>query len=123
MNLVYIENAPGSGQTIIVSEAFETCVVSHRLEPGDSTRIAISRFKSIVIDDVTLAAAGLSGLAGRRETSSPRQDASGRPARPHRRREGGRTSAYRLCRPTRNETGASDQSPYSKDEGIPPLSK
>ena len=54
MTLVFIENAPGSGQVVIVSEAFDDHVMSRRLKPGESVRIAISRFKSIVIDDETL---------------------------------------------------------------------
>lgn len=59
MTLVFIENAPGSGQVIVVSEAFKDCVVSRRLKPGDSARIAMSRFKSIVIDDEAVATQGL----------------------------------------------------------------
>jgi hypothetical protein len=61
MTLVFIENAPGSGQIIVVSEAFNDCVVSRRLEPGDSARIAISRFKSIVIVEEDVAGQGLAG--------------------------------------------------------------
>jgi len=56
MTIVFIENVWGSGQNITVSEAFKDHVVSHRLEPGDNVRIAVSRFKSISIDeDVAIA--------------------------------------------------------------------
>jgi hypothetical protein len=64
MTLVFIENAPGSGQIIVVSEAFNDCVVSRRLEPGDSARVAISRFKSIVIVEEVDADQALAGPAG-----------------------------------------------------------
>ncbi len=51
MTIVFIENVWGSGQIITVSESFKDHVVSRRLEPGDNLRIAMSRFKSISIDE------------------------------------------------------------------------
>lgn len=57
MTLVFIENTAGSGQIITVSEAFDNCVVSRKLKPGDSARIAVSRHKTIVIDDEACAKA------------------------------------------------------------------
>ena len=116
MNLVFIENARGSGQTIIVSEAFEHCVVSHRLEPGDSARIAMSRFKSIVIDDEAVATQGL-------EKSSADSDGSSPPAGPRRRGRGGRSLVYRLRRSVGREVRASDQDHELKKAERTALSK
>jgi hypothetical protein len=70
MTLVFIENAPGSGQIIIVSEAFNDHVMSRRLRPGESVRIAISQFKSIVIDD--------EAVVNQRLADPARQGGSGR---------------------------------------------
>ena len=63
MTIVFIENVWGSGQNITVSEAFKDHVVSRRLEPGDNVRIAVSRFKSISIDEEVAIAGGLSAAA------------------------------------------------------------
>jgi hypothetical protein len=109
MNLVFIENAPGSGQIIIVSEAFEHCVVSRRLEPGDSARIVMSRFKSIVIDEEVVAAKGLADPAGHWDRSSADSDDLRPPAGSPRRREGGRSLAYRLRRSAEGEVPAGDR--------------
>jgi hypothetical protein len=99
MNLVFIENTPGSGQIITVSEVFNGCVVSHRLEPGDSARIVTSRFKSIVIDEEVVSDQGLANPADRRENPSPDSDG----LRPPRRREVGRSLAHRLRRNVSSE--------------------
>ena len=65
MTIVFIENVWGSGQNITVSEAFKDHVVSRRLEPGDNVRIAVSRFKSISIDEEVAIAGGLNAAGGR----------------------------------------------------------
>jgi len=73
MTIVFIENVWGSGQIITVSEAFKDHVVSRRLEPGDNLRIAVSRFKSISIDEEAVAAGGVNVAAegrGRRITQA-----------------------------------------------------
>jgi hypothetical protein len=57
MTIIFIENVFGSGQVITVREAFDDHVVEHRLHPGESARIAISRFKSIIVDEAATAAA------------------------------------------------------------------
>ena len=110
MNLVFIENTPGSGQIITVSEVFNGCVVSHRLEPGDSARIVTSRFKSIVIDEEIVADQGLADPAGYRETSSPGSDGPRQP----RRREVGRSLAHRLRRAVAGEITNSIANPKQR---------
>jgi hypothetical protein len=65
MTIVFIENILGSGQVIHVLEDFGDHVVEHKLEPGDNARIAVSRFKSIVVNEA-LAAVSASSLACRR---------------------------------------------------------
>jgi len=51
MTIVFIENALGSCQVIQVLEDFGDYVVEHKLQPGDNTRIAASRFKSIIVNE------------------------------------------------------------------------
>jgi hypothetical protein len=63
MTIVFIENVWGSGQIITVSEAFKDHVVSRRLEPGENMRIAVSRFKSISIDEETATLGGVNAAA------------------------------------------------------------
>jgi hypothetical protein len=108
MNLVFIENAPGSGQIIVISEVFEGCVVSRRLEPGDSARVVMSRFKSIVIDEEVVAARELADAAGRCEEPGAHSDELRPRARLPRRREGGRSLTHHLRRSVANEANTSD---------------
>ena len=63
MTIVFIENARGSGQIIKVLEDFGGYVVTHKLEPGDNRRIAMSQFKSIIVSEFT---AGGEAIAFRR---------------------------------------------------------
>ncbi len=51
MTIVYIENVFGSGQIIKVLEAFGDSIVEHTLQPGESARIAVSRFKAITVNE------------------------------------------------------------------------
>jgi hypothetical protein len=51
MTIVLIENIAGSGQLITVQEDFGHHLVEHRLRPGDNVRIAVSRFKSIIVKE------------------------------------------------------------------------
>jgi hypothetical protein len=51
MTLVFIENVFGSGQIITISESFDGCVLEHRLKPGENRRLALSRFKSVVVNE------------------------------------------------------------------------
>jgi hypothetical protein len=51
MTLVFIENLFGSGQIITVSESFDGYVLEHRLKPGENRRLALSRFKSVVVNE------------------------------------------------------------------------
>lgn len=60
MTLIFIENILGSGQVIHVLEDFGDYVIEHKLRPGDNARIAISRFKSVVVNEA-LAADALAG--------------------------------------------------------------
>ena len=55
MTIVFIENILGSGQLIEVLEDFGDHVVQHRLRPDDNARIAVSRFKSIVVTEAQIA--------------------------------------------------------------------
>lgn len=103
MNLVFIENTPGSGQIIVVSEVFDGRVVSRRLQPGDSARIVTSRFKSIVIDEEVVAARGLAGSVGRGEKASADSEPQRPSAAPPCRREVGRLLAYRPRRTAASE--------------------
>ena len=57
MTIVFIENVLGSGQMIKVLEDFGDYVVEHRLQPGDNARFAVSRFKSIVVNELVAARA------------------------------------------------------------------
>lgn len=51
MTVVFIENALGSGQVITVLEEFRGRVTERELKPGDNARIAVSRFKSVVVKE------------------------------------------------------------------------
>ena len=51
MSIVFIENVPGSGQVITVMEEFRGRLIKHDLRPGDNARIAVSRFKSVVVSE------------------------------------------------------------------------
>lgn len=123
MNLVFIENTPGSGQIIIVSEVFEGSVVSRRLEPGDSARIVISRFKSIAIDEEVVAVQGLSDPAGHRDDARVHSDDLRPPTGPPRRRDVGRSFAHRLRRPAASSVRAVEQDDEVKKSGKTALSK
>jgi len=57
MTIVFIENVLGSCQVIQVLEDFGDYVVEHKLQPGDSARIAASRFKSIIVNEAQSAVA------------------------------------------------------------------
>lgn len=46
---VRIENARGSGRTVKVIEDFGKYAVHRMLEPGEQTRIAVGRYKSVVV--------------------------------------------------------------------------
>jgi len=72
MTIVFIENVLGSGQLIKVLEDFGDHVVEHRLQPGDNARIAVSRFKSIVVNEACVAAGALALVRpeGRRGAAS-----------------------------------------------------
>jgi hypothetical protein len=67
MTIVFIENILGSGQIIQVIEDFGGYVVAHKLHPGDSRHIAVSRFKSIVVNEAEIGVAARScrGAKGR----------------------------------------------------------
>jgi hypothetical protein len=58
MTIVYIENVFGSGQIIKVLEDFGDRIVEHILQPGDSARIAVSRFKAIKVNEAMIDATG-----------------------------------------------------------------
>lgn len=59
MTIVFIENVLGSCQMIQVLEDFGDYIVEHKLQPGDNTRIAASRFKSIIVNEAqAVASAG-----------------------------------------------------------------
>jgi hypothetical protein len=58
MTIVYIENVFGSGQIIKVLEDFGDRIVEHILQPGDSARIAVSRFKAIKVNEAMIDAPG-----------------------------------------------------------------
>jgi hypothetical protein len=51
MTLVFIENMFGSGQIVTISESFNGCVLEHGLKPGENRRLALSRFKSVVVNE------------------------------------------------------------------------
>jgi hypothetical protein len=70
MTIVFIENILGSGQMIKVLEDFGDYVVEHRLQPGDNARIAVSRFKSIIVNEF-VAASAVGSLAFRRPERRP----------------------------------------------------
>lgn len=55
MTIIFIENILGSGQVIHVLEDFGDHVVEHKLQPGDNARIAVSQFKSIVVNEAVAA--------------------------------------------------------------------
>ena len=57
MTIVFIENARGSGQIIQVLENYGAHIVTHKLEPGDNRRIAMSQFKSIIVSEAAVGAA------------------------------------------------------------------
>ncbi len=73
MTVVLIENLKASGQTITVSEAIEGRVVFRRLAPGESLRVAVSRFKSLSIEQA--AAAGSANAAPTDAARRPRDPA------------------------------------------------
>ena len=51
MTMVFIENVLGSGQVITVLEEFKGRVTERELKPGDNARIAVGRFKSVVVKE------------------------------------------------------------------------
>lgn len=57
MTLVFIENILGGSQAIVVIETFGEKTIEHRLAPGENLKIAVSRFKAIVIDEAPAQAA------------------------------------------------------------------
>jgi hypothetical protein len=56
--LIYIENMLGSGQLVKLSEDFGDYSVSRELKPGEHTRMVISPFKSLSIEEVPVTAGG-----------------------------------------------------------------
>lgn len=123
MNLVFIENTPGSGQIIVISEVFDGRVVSRRLQPGDSARIVTSRFKSIVIDEEVVAARGLVESVGHREKISAVPDGLRPSARPPRRREVGRSLTQHPRRSSASEAPVVEWGRASKTSAKTTLSE
>lgn len=71
MTIIFIENILGSGQVIHVLEDFGDHVVEHKLQPGDNARIAVSQFKSIVVNEaVATGALACRRSAGRRAVAA-----------------------------------------------------
>jgi hypothetical protein len=53
--LIFIENVLGSGQIVKLTEDFGDHSVCRELQPGDSARVVISPFKSVMVREVPLA--------------------------------------------------------------------
>jgi hypothetical protein len=52
--LIFIENVLGSGQLVKLKEDFGDYTVSRDLRPGENTRLIVSPFKSISIEESPL---------------------------------------------------------------------
>lgn len=63
MTIIVIENASGSGRAVTVAETFETQTIDRNLRPGESARLLLSPFRSIVIHEAALAAAAPASAA------------------------------------------------------------
>jgi len=55
MTAVFIENVLGSGQVIIVLEEVRGRVTQRELKPGENARIAVNRFKSVMVKETAAA--------------------------------------------------------------------
>jgi hypothetical protein len=56
--LIYVENVLGSGQVVKLSEDFGDYSVSRELKPGEHTRLVVSSFKSLSIEEVPVTQSG-----------------------------------------------------------------
>lgn len=52
--LIFIENVLGSGHVVKLTEDFDSYSVSRDLRPGEHTRVIVSPFKTISMEEVPL---------------------------------------------------------------------
>jgi hypothetical protein len=55
--LIFVENVLGSGQAVKLTEDFEDYSVSRELRPGENTRLVLSPFKSLTVEEIPLTSA------------------------------------------------------------------
>lgn len=53
--LIFIENVLGSGQMVKLTEDFGDRTVSRDLTPGEHARLVVSPFKSVMVEETSLA--------------------------------------------------------------------
>ena len=53
--LIFIENVLGSGQVVRLTEDFGEYAVSRDLRPGEHTRLVVSPFKAVSVEEIPVA--------------------------------------------------------------------
>ena len=56
MTVIFVENAPESGNIVKIIETFGGHSIHRNLRPGENARVSVSRYKSIVVEEVHLRA-------------------------------------------------------------------
>ncbi|HEY2660893.1 MAG TPA: hypothetical protein VGI79_14325 [Caulobacteraceae bacterium] len=76
MTVIFVENALESGNIVKITETFGGHSIHRDLRPGENARVSVSRYKSIVVEEVGLrslengAEAGPSERVGRWQAQS-----------------------------------------------------
>lgn len=56
MTVIFVENAPESGNVVKIIEVFGGHTIRRDLRPGENARVSVSRYKSILVEEVSLEA-------------------------------------------------------------------
>ena len=54
MTVIFVENALESGNIVKIIETFGGHTIRRELRPGENARVSVSRYKSIVVEEVSL---------------------------------------------------------------------
>jgi hypothetical protein len=52
MTVIYVENDLESGNVIKIVETFRGHTIQRDLKPGENARVSVSRYKSIIVEEV-----------------------------------------------------------------------